>query len=56
MAISFLARKRYCGYWLDTPDGTIWLLGDSQLLESHLHMKQPNVILLILLIMNGISH
>ena len=30
---------------MDTPDGSIWLPGDSQLLESHLHMKQPNVIL-----------
>lgn len=41
----FWQEKDYCGYWLDTPDGSIWLPGDSQLLESHLHMKQPNVIL-----------
>ena len=34
-----------CGFWFDTPDGTIWLPGDSQLLESHLHMPQPDVIL-----------
>lgn len=34
-----------CGFWLNTPDGTIWLPGDSQLLESHLHMPQPDVIL-----------
>lgn len=36
----------YCGYWLDTPDGSIWLPGDSRLLESHLHMPQPDLILL----------
>ena len=34
-----------CGFWLDTPDGSIWLPGDSQLLEQHLHMPQPDVIL-----------
>jgi len=36
----------YCGYWLDTPDGSIWLPGDSRLLDSHLNMPQPDVILL----------
>ena len=36
----------YCGYWLDTPDGSIWLPGDSRLLESHLQMPQPDLILL----------
>lgn len=38
-------EEEYCGYWFDTPDGTIWLPGDSQLLESHLNMPQPDVIL-----------
>lgn len=35
----------YCGYWFDTSDGTIWLPGDSRLLDEHLHMKEPDVIL-----------
>lgn len=38
-------EKDYCGYWLDTKDGTIWMPGDSRLLESHLHMPDPEVIL-----------
>ena len=38
-------EKDYCGYWLETEDGTIWIPGDSQLLESQLHMEQPDVIL-----------
>lgn len=39
-------EKDYCGYWLESQDGTIWLPGDSRLLEEHLHMPSPNVILL----------
>lgn len=35
----------YCGYWLETPDCTIWLPGDSKLLEAHLNMPEPDVIL-----------
>lgn len=38
-------REGYCGYWLDTPDGTIWLPGDSRLLPEHLQMPAPDVIL-----------
>lgn len=38
-------EEDYCGYWLKTKDGTIWLPGDSQLLEEHLHMPDPDVIL-----------
>ncbi len=38
-------EEDYCGYWIDTPDGTIWLPGDSRLLEEHLHMPEPDVIL-----------
>lgn len=37
----------YCGYWLDTPDGSIWTPGDFRLLEEQLHMpKQPDVLLM----------
>lgn len=35
----------YCGYWIDTPDGTIWMVGDSRLLDEHLQMPSPDVIL-----------
>lgn len=38
-------EEEYCGYWFDTKDGTIWLPGDSKLLEEHLHMRKPDVIL-----------
>ena len=35
----------YCGYWIDSQDGTIWLPGDSKLIDEHLHMPNPDVIL-----------
>lgn len=38
-------REDYCGYWFDTPDGRIWLPGDSRLLPEHLEMPSPDVIL-----------
>jgi L-ascorbate metabolism protein UlaG (beta-lactamase superfamily) len=38
-------EEDYCGYWIETKDGTIWLPGDSKLLEEHLHMENPDVIL-----------
>ena len=38
-------EKDYCGYYLKTKDGIIWLPGDSKLLEEHLHMPRPDVIL-----------
>lgn len=38
-------EEDYCGYWIETQDGTIWLPGDSQLLQNHLHMPHPDVIL-----------
>lgn len=36
----------YCGFWIDTPEGSIWLPGDSRLLKEHLEMPAPDVILL----------
>lgn len=39
-------REDYCGYWFDTPDGTIWLPGDSKLLPEHLEMPAPDIIML----------
>lgn len=35
----------FCGFWMDTPDGTIWAIGDSRMMEEQLTMSQPDVIL-----------
>lgn len=35
----------YCGYWISTPDGTIWMPGDSKLLPEQLEMEEPSVML-----------
>lgn len=35
----------YCGYWIETGGKTIWLPGDSKLIQEHLNMPQPDVIL-----------
>lgn len=34
-----------CGFWFDTPDGSIWATGDSRLMSEHLTMKAPDAIL-----------
>lgn len=34
-----------CGFWVDTPDGTLWIPGDSRLLPEHLEMPNPDAIL-----------
>ena len=35
-----------CGFWLDTPDGTIWAPGDSRLIrEHHLTMPAPDALI-----------
>jgi len=36
----------YCGFWLDTPDGSIWMPGDSRLLPEHLLMPAADAIFL----------
>jgi L-ascorbate metabolism protein UlaG (beta-lactamase superfamily)/quercetin dioxygenase-like cupin family protein len=33
------------GFWIETPDGTIWAQGDSRLLAEHLNFPQPDAIL-----------
>ena len=33
-------REDCCGFWLDTPDGTIWAPGDSRLIPDH-HLRMP---------------
>ncbi|MGO4807200.1 MBL fold metallo-hydrolase [Arthrobacter sp. 2MCAF15] len=35
-----------CGFWIETPDGTIWAPGDSRLIpEHHLTMPAPDALL-----------
>lgn len=38
-------REDYCGFWLDTPDGSVWAVGDSRLLDEQLQMPTPDAIL-----------
>lgn len=38
-------EKDYCGYWIETKEGKIWIPGDSKLIDEQLHMDQPDVIL-----------
>ncbi len=38
-------RKEYCGYWFETPDGTIWLPSDSRPLPEFLEMPPMDMIL-----------
>ena len=39
-------REDCCGFWLDTPDGSIWAPGDSRLIhEHHLAMPAPDALL-----------
>jgi len=45
-ATRYFEKKDYCGYWLETKDGVIWMVGDSRLLEEQLSMPEPDVILL----------
>ncbi len=33
------------GFWIETPDGTIWATGDSRLMPEHLQMPTPDAIL-----------
>ena len=34
-----------CGFWFDTPDGSIWATGDSRFMQEQLHMPTPDAIL-----------
>jgi len=35
----------FCGFWIDTPDGSLWIPGDSRLLPEQLEMPEPDAIL-----------
>ena len=34
-----------CGFWFNTPDGSIWVPGDSRFNQEQLHMPTPDAIL-----------
>lgn len=34
----------YCGFYLNTPDGSFWTIGDSKLMEEQLHYPEPDMI------------
>lgn len=39
-------KKEDCtGFWIETPDGTIWATGDSRLMPEHLRLEEPDAIL-----------
>lgn len=42
----FFKPQDACGFWITTPDGTIWAPGDSRLMPEQLHMPAPDAILL----------
>jgi L-ascorbate metabolism protein UlaG (beta-lactamase superfamily) len=42
----FFKPEDACGFWFDTPDGSIWAPGDSRLMPEQLNMPAPDLILL----------
>jgi L-ascorbate metabolism protein UlaG (beta-lactamase superfamily) len=38
-------QEDFTGFWIETPDGTIWATGDSRLMPEHLTMPTPDAIL-----------
>jgi L-ascorbate metabolism protein UlaG (beta-lactamase superfamily) len=45
MSKRFFKNEDACGYWIETPDGTIWAPGDSRLMKEHLQFPAPDAIL-----------
>ena len=45
MSNRWFKNEDACGFWFDTPDGSVWATGDSRLLPEHLTMKAPDAIL-----------
>lgn len=41
----FWKQEDCTGFWIHTPDGTIWATGDSRLMPEHLNMDDPDAIL-----------
>ena len=40
------AMEDFCGFWMETPDGTVWMPGDSRLMEEQLTYPEPDLILM----------
>ncbi len=45
-AVRHYEMRDFCGYRIDTPDGSIWMVGDSRLMDEQLHQDRPDLILL----------
>lgn len=45
MSNRWFKKEDACGFWFNTPDGTIWATGDSRLIPQHLTMTAPDAIL-----------
>jgi L-ascorbate metabolism protein UlaG (beta-lactamase superfamily) len=45
MSNRFFKNEDACGFWIETPDGTIWAPGDSRLMPEHLKFDTPDAIL-----------
>lgn len=45
MSKRFFKNEDACGFWIETPDGTIWAPGDSRLMAQHLQFPTPDAIL-----------
>lgn len=45
MSKRFFKNEDACGFWIETPDGTIWAPGDSRLMPAHLQFPTPDAIL-----------
>ena len=45
-AVRHYAMEDYCGYRIDTPDGSVWMPGDSRLMPVQLTYEQPDLILM----------
>lgn len=45
MSKRWFKNEDACGFWIETPDGTIWASGDSRLMPEHLHFPEPDAIL-----------
>ncbi len=45
-AVRHYEMKDFCGFRLETPDGVIWMPGDSRLMEEQLHQPEMDLILM----------
>jgi hypothetical protein len=45
MSKRFFKNEDACGFWMETPDGTIRAPGDSRLMPEHLKFPAPDAIL-----------